>query len=528
MTRKTATQKFFTPALLFFLACFLLQCSFTRVVSWDTGERGSAPFFSQLETLVSRVGATLKVSPPSGGRLVITYPYNDSLFPPEIASPTVTWTDEDSRSRFWFVSIKFGNGRTPIFVLTNQRSWTPEKKTWEIIKDHSKGKMAIISVYGLPDRETGIVLSGCEVSIGTSKDSVGDSIFSRQILLPFADASRSFEKTRWRLGDVSSYGKPATVMEGISVCASCHAFSSDGKWISMEYNYGNDNGAQFITAVRKEIVLEKEDFFTWSDFPRRGVIPPTRGLFGRMSYAAVMNDIAYSQLFFPTYGVISIYDSESGSMQLLPGASDYSYVQANPTWSPDEKTILFCRAKTKNEVHQDIRNVTTVFDDRNIHQLNELYNIQFDIYRIPFNKGGGGVAEPLEGASHNGMSNYFARYSPDGKWIVYTRSRSGIMLQPDSELWIVPAGGGAARRMKCNRIFFNSWHSWSSNGRWLLFSSKVNSPYTEIFLAHVDEDGEDTPPVLLSRFNDPGYAANVPEFVPIHADAIRSIRIIGP
>ncbi len=522
--------------------CFLLQCSFRKVALWDSGEKTAGPFFYELETLVSRVESTRKTNPASGGTLLITNPYDGSLFPPEIASPTVTWTDEDPRSRFWLISFKFENGRKPLFILTNKRSCMPGKKTWEIIKDNSKEKMAILSVCSLPDRESGIVLSENAVTIGTSLDPVADSVFFRQITLPFAVASKSFEKTRWRLGDISSYGKPATVMEGISVCASCHVFSSDGKWLSMEYNYKDDNGAQFITSVRKEIILGKEDFFAWSDFPRRGIIPPTRGLFGRMSptgryaaasvneisYAAVMNDIEYSQLFFPTFGVIAIYDSRSGSIQLLPGASDYSYVQANPTWSPDDKYILFCRAKTKNEVHDNIRNVTTVFENRNIHQLNNLYNIRFDLYQIPFNKGEGGTAEPLKGASENGMSNYFPRYSPDGNWVVYTRSRSGIMLQPDSELWIIPARGGEARRMRCNRKLFNSWHSWSSNGRWLLFSSKVNGPYTEIFLTHVDEEGKDSPPVLLSRFNDPGYAANVPEFVPIHADAIRSIRILDP
>ena len=408
MKNKTLYQKVFLTATFFFLVCLFLQCSFQKVALWDSGEKESGHFSYELEALASRVEATPKKTSPSGGTLLITYPYNGSLFPPEIASPTITWTDEDPRSRFWLVSFKFEIGRKPLFILTNKRSWMPERKTWEIIKDHSKGKMAILSVYSLPDRESGIVLSQHAISIGTSMDSLGDSVFFRQIPLPFAVASKSFEKTRWRLGDISSYGKPATVMNGISVCASCHAFSSDGKWLSMEYNYGNDNGAQFITAVRKEIILKKEDFFTWSDFPRRGVIPPTRGLFGRMSptgryaaasvneicYAAVMNDIAYSQLFFPTFGVIAIYDSGSGSIQLLPGASDYSYVQANPTWSPDEKHLLFCRAKTKNELHSNIRNVTTVFENRNIHQLNEPYNIQFDLYRIPFNKGGGGSPNP--------------------------------------------------------------------------------------------------------------------------------------
>ena len=48
-------------------------------------------------------------------------------------------------------------------------------------------------------------------------------------------------------------------------------------------------------------------------------------------------------------------------------------------------------------------------------------------------------------------------------------------------------------------------------------------PYTELYLAHVDERGADSVPVLVSRFNKPGYAINVPEFAPIRSGAIRNI-----
>ena len=40
---------------------------------------------------------------------------------------------------------------------------------------------------------------------------------------------------------------------------------------------------------------------------------------------------------------------------------------------------------------------------------------RYDLYKIPFNDGNGGVAEPLAGASDNGMSNFFAQYSPGRK-----------------------------------------------------------------------------------------------------------------
>jgi len=252
----------------------------------------------------------------------------------------------------------------------------------------------------------------------------------------------------------------------------------------MEMNYNNDSGAHFITRVKDQIELSKADFITWNDFPRPELLPRSRGLFAKMSptgkylvgtvheisYAALTNDFAFSQLFFPTYGVLAWYSVDQKQFQFLPGADDYDFVQTDPSWSWDEKYIVFARANTKNEYHKDIADIRTRVEDADIFELNQKFPIKFDLYRIPFNQGKGGTPEPLEGASHNGMSNYFPRYSPDGKWIVFTRSKAGIMLQPDSELFIIPAAGGKPRRMRCNREFFNSWHSFSpmENGCYLV------------------------------------------------------------
>jgi hypothetical protein len=102
-----------------------------------------------------------------------------------------------------------------------------------------------------------------------------------------------------------------------------------------------------------------------------------------------------------------------------------------------------------------------------------------------------------------------------------------LAIQPESKLHIIPAQGGVARKMRCNTDIMNSWHSWSPNGRWLVFSSKINGPYTQLFLTHVDEDGHDTPPILLSRFKAEIYAALAPEFADLRPGDLREIRLEG-
>ena len=199
-------------------------------------------------------------------------------------------------------------------------------------------------------------------------------------------------------------------------------------------------------------------------------------------------------------------------------------MQTNAVWSPDGKYIVFARTKAYHAERLEQQNSALV-DEKDVPEFTvEKQPFRYDLYRIPFNDGKGGTPEPLRGASGDGMSNYFPKYSPDGKWIVFCKAKSYMLLQPDSELYIIPAEGGAARRLRYNTARMNSWHSWSSNSRWLVFSSKVNGPYTQLFLTHIDENGNDSPPVLLERFTSSDRAANIPEFVNLPGDAIADIR----
>lgn len=149
--------------------------------------------------------------------------------------------------------------------------------------------------------------------------------------------------------------------------------------------------------------------------------------------------------------------------------------------------------------------------------------IQYDLYRIPFNKGKGGTPERIEGASQNGKSNNFPKVSPDGKWIVFVQCKNGLLMRPDSELYIVPFKGGQARRLNSNTKLMNSWHSFSPNGRWLVFSSKSRSPYTQMFLTYIDKDGNDSPGILIENATAANRAVNIPEFVNIAPDFLEKM-----
>jgi Tfp pilus assembly protein PilF len=475
---------------------------------------------------------------PAGasGQLEIKYPLDEALFPPEIVAPTFVWSDATEGVEEWKVLLRFAGEGEVLRFATTEPSWRPSEADWAEIKRRSTERDAEVAILGVGKRDR--VASAATVRIRTSTDPVGDSIFYREVPLPFLDVVRDPSRIRWRFGTIDSQESPPIVLENLPVCGNCHSFSGDGSVLGLDVDYGNDKGAYAVLPVsRNEMVLDDEKIITWSDY-RRDDGDTTYGLLsqvspdGRYVISTVKDravfvatpDIQFSQLFFPVRGILVVYDRETGDFKPLPGADDPAFVQSNPTWSPDGKHVVFARAKAYHKASAaNPRGV--LLDEKDVPEFVERREpFKFDLYRVPFNDGQGGKAEPIEGASHNGMSNYFAKFSPDGKWIVFCKAKDFMLLMPDSELHIIPAEGGEARRLRANTPLMNSWHSFSSNGRWLVFSSKAYTPYTQLFLTHIDAEGNSTPPVVLERFTARDRAANIPEFVPIAPEAMAKIQ----
>ena len=483
------------------------------------------------------VAAAPAVAATTDANLQITYPLEGTLFPPESVAPTFVWEEKTRTVERWSVVVRDDSGREVLRDSVDAPHWRPSEDRWRQIKQRGSEHDVEVSVAG-NSRSTGAtVLSSARVHIRTSKDKVGDSLFYREVPLPFLTAVQDPARIRWRFGTIDAEAGPPIVLQNLPVCGNCHSFADNGSILGLDVDYGNDKGAYGIMPVSKHMVMDDAKIITWADYKREdGEL--TFGLLSRVSPTGryvistvkdrsvfvAIPDLMISQLFFPIKGILVVYDRETKTFAPLPGADDPQYVQTNAAWSPDGKEIVFARAKAYRAERLDQQN-SAVVDEKDVPEFTvEKKPFRYDLYRIPFNDGKGGKPEPLPGASDNGMSNFFPKYSPDGKWIVFCKAKSYMLLQPDSELYIIPAAGGVVRRLRYNTARMNSWHSWSSNSRWLVFSSKVNTPYTQLFLTHIDPNGNDSPPVLLERFTSPDRAANIPEFVRLPGDAIADIR----
>jgi hypothetical protein len=444
------------------------------------------------------------------------------------------------------------------------RIWIPAAATWDFIKKHSVSSPATVTIFGFagPDQQSAV--SRGSVAIRTSKDPVGAPIFYRDVPLMPTETEKGVIKPlapyavrliQWRLRNI---GEPRSrvLLENMPVCANCHSFSGDGRTMGMDLDgLQNNKGLYTLSPVKPKLSIGDENVIQWStargklegkirvgfmsqvsphgryvvttiDPAQAGRAEPANTAAAGSAedptsnyYVANFKDYRFLQVFYPTRGILAWYSRTTGILRPLPGADDPRYVQMGGVWSPDGKTLVFARADAEDPYLKDMP-LAQFANDPNERQ------IRYDLYRIPFNEGKGGTPEPISGASRNGMSNSFPKVSPDGRWIVFVKCRNGLLMRPDSQLYIVPAAGGDARRMRCNTTRMNSWHSFSPNGRWLVFSSKSRSPYTQMYLTHIDADGSDSPAILIENSTAANRAVNIPEFVNIAPGGLR--KIDGP
>jgi Flp pilus assembly protein TadD len=513
----------------------------------------------------------------------VDYPLPASVFPPEILAPTFLWRDPAEGAVVgWGIEVEFADHTPPIRVKakgermrigeidpncvsdTNEppklspdqaaaHTWTPDAGTWDTIRKHSAKKPATVAITGYRDEAGTLPVSKGSVAIWTSKDPVGAPIFYRDVPLMPSETLKGIIKPlapqamrfiTWRLKYINEPGS-RKLIEGFPTCANCHSFSRDGKTLGLDVDGPqNDKGLYAMVSVKPQTVIRNEDVIKWSNFkgpmggnlrvafmsqvspdgkyvvntindPRVTGPNDTNDQIGKF-YVVNFKDYRFLQVFYPTRGILAWYSKATGMLQPLPGADKPELVQTDGVWSPDGKYIVFARAQAREPFPSGVPMAERANDP------NET-QIQYDLYRIPFNGGKGGQASEIAGASGNGMSNNFAKVSPDGRWIVFVQCRNAQLMRPDSQLYIVPAKGGSARRMLCNTPQMNSWHSFSPNGRWLIFASKGRGPYTQMYLTHIDKKGQDSPAILVEGTTAANRAVNIPEFVNIPPEGLLKI-----
>ena len=203
---------------------------------------------------------------------------------------------------------------------------------------------------------------------------------------------------------------------------------------------------------------------------------------------------------------VVIYDIEKHEVLVAPHLFSNENLETYPSFSPDGKELYFCSAPSKAmpDSYREIKY--------------NLLRVSFD----PVNRTIGTKIDTLYNAAKEGRSVRFPRISPDGSHLMYTVSDYGnfSIWHKDADLRLLNLKTGETNCMELvNSKDVESYHSWSSNGCWFVFSSRrEDGLYTRPYIAHIDKDGNLSKPFLLPQANPDYYdlslfSFNIPELV---------------
>ena len=155
----------------------------------------------------------------------------------------------------------------------------------------------------------------------------------------------------------------------------------------------------------------------------------------------------------------------------------------------------------------------------------EYEKVKCSLCRIGFDAASGRFGETVDtllNGPATDKSYVLARPSYDGRWLMYCVSSRGNfpVSQNDADLWLMDLTTGESRELKeVNSPQSDSYHNWSENSRWFVFSSKrEDGMYTKLYLASIDGKGRVSKPFLLPQRQPRKYyrelmdAYNCPDF----------------
>ena len=281
-------------------------------------------------------------------------------------------------------------------------------------------------------------------------------------------------------------------------CMNCHSFCNNdpGKMVihlrrppsgTLLYNNGE---VKFINSVTKYTMSP----FVYPAWHSNGNLIAYSVNLIKQKFPAAGNRSIYV---YDIASDIVVYDIEKNQITTCPELSTGN-MENLPVWSHDGKYLYYISAPKYNEKVPD----TTI--------KYSLVRISFDAAQNTWGK-----PDTLLSSRQTGKSISFPEISPDDKYLVFTMSDYGYFTvhARNSDLYMMNLETRESKKLPVNSDDVESYHAWSSDGRWLLFVSKrMDGLYSNVFFSHVDTSGEVSKPFVLPEEDPDFYRVNTTNF----------------
>jgi WD40 repeat protein len=428
--------------------------------------------------------------------------YTGITIPPNIAPLNFMINEEGSAH---LVKFSGPEGRQFEVYSKDGNILIPERK-WKLMLQENKGKEIKVDIFARNSNKQWQKFSPVTWNIAIEKI---DPYLSYRLLYPGYESWRELSIKQRSLVDFREH----SVIENTVVdenCINCHAYNNGRSDDFLFHMRGTLGGTYFYSGGKLvKTNLKTEEMANGAVYPRwhpsgKFVAFSSNKIVQRF-HSANNKKVEVSDL----ESSLVMYDIVKNEMMNVELADKEEYMDTYPEWSPDGRYLYFCRAEQIGEV----------YDYREIRY--NLYRVSFDQDKKIFEN-----TEIVFDAAQINKSVSFPRISPDGKYLVLTLADYGCfpIWHKEADLWLIDLETFEPTRLELNSECTDSYHSWSSNGKWLVFSSKRTDGLTaRPYMAYIGENGNSSKPFVLPQ-KDPEFynrflkSYNIPEFSSIKID----------
>ena len=434
------------------------------------------------------------------------YPdYTDVTIPVNIAPLTFMMNDESEEV---VARLSFGDDE---MVLGGDKI-QPDMDDWREMLAQAKGQDITVQVFSRQGEQwTGYK----PFALHVSPDSI-DPWMSYRLISP---SYVTYEELTLNQRCLENYEERVMVdnmlccTEENGQCVNCHnyqQYNPDRMLFHARQNMGGTvvayDGELRKINMRNDSILSAGVYPTWH--PWLPLVVFSTNHTGQSFHTAHHNKIEV----FDSASDLIAYDAKKNQVTNIE--NDTEEFEIYPFWAPDGKTLYYCSA---HFVYNDSLEHETDVIMRAKEFKYCIYKKSFDPETMAF-----GPRQMVFNADSLDKSATLPRISPDGRFLVFTLGNYGCfhIWHHEADLWMMDLTTGECGRMNgINSDDTESYHSWSSNGRWLVVSSRrEDGNFTRPFIAHVDEQGHSTKAFVLPQA-DPEYhrqfmkSYNIPEFM---------------
>lgn len=434
------------------------------------------------------------------------YPdYREVTIPSNIA-PLHFMIDEEAED--YAVRMTYPGGEW----ISDSRNALPDVDEWHGILQAAKGKSIEVEVFVKPHN---LWIRRKPFRIHVAEEEI-DPYISYRLICPSYVTYKDLTINQRNLTNFAEriiYGSMMNTTVEDGQCINCHAYQK-GHTGRMQFHV---RGGMSGTVIACDGKLSKVNLKTDS-LISSGVYPawhPTEKLIaysvnqtGQMFHTRDLQKIEVQDM----RSDLILYDIDKNEVSRIKG--DDNELECYPWWSPDGKYLYYVSA------HFDVQDTAHQTQDF----IKRYKEIKYNIYRRAFNgqRHTFDAPEMVFDAASEGKSATLPRISPDGRFLMFALGEFGVfhIWHKDADLYLMDLHTDSVRPMtEINSPDVESYHSWSTNGRWVIFSSRRNDGnFTRPFIAYIDRNGIGRKPFELPQEEPDMHrrfmrSYNIPEFM---------------